>query len=83
MPATAWRPEYTTRAQELWVEYQQHHDVSKHTGDTAGIDPVSGRIWIGESAEDILAQLEGEGLETPLYFVRIGFDYYFRKGGHR
>jgi hypothetical protein len=27
--------------------------------------------------------MEAEGVMVPLYFVRIGFDYYLRKGAHR
>ena len=50
---------------------------------TAGIDPVSGQIWFGASAKDIVAQMEAEGIVTPLYFVRVGTDYYLRKGRYR
>jgi hypothetical protein len=52
-------------------------------GQTAGIDPVSGRIWFGESATDIWQQMEAEGIDVPLYYTRVGSDYYVRKGGHR
>ena len=52
-------------------------------GQAAGIDPVSGRIWFGESATDIWQQMEAEGIDIPLYYVRVGYDYYVRKGGHR
>jgi hypothetical protein len=71
------------RACEIWAEYQKQHDVSDRTGQTAGIDPVSGRIWFGEDAIDIYRQMEAEGNITPLYLVRVGYDYYLRKGGHR
>jgi hypothetical protein len=30
-----------------------------------------------------VAQLEAEGIVTPLYFVRVGTDYYLRKGRYR
>jgi hypothetical protein len=65
----------------VWAEYQKHHDVSAHIAETAGIDPVSGRIWFGESATDIRRQMDAEGLETPLLCLRVGSDYYVRKGG--
>ena len=42
-----------------------------------------GRIWFGESATDIWEQMEAEGIDTPLYYTRVGSDYYVRKGGHR
>lgn len=71
------------RAQQIWSEYQREHDVSMHLGETAGIDPISGRVWIGESALAVRRQLEAEGLSILLYFVRVGRDYYYRKGGRR
>ncbi len=73
----------TARARQHWEAYQSQHDVSDRIGETAGIDPVSGRIWFGTSAKDIVAQMEVEGVVVPLYFVRVGFDYYLRKGVHR
>ena len=81
MPTSLWTPDHTTRARQFWDTYQKNHDLTALTGHTAGIDPENGRVWVGETAEDILAQLEAEGLRTPLYFVRIGFDHYFRRGG--
>jgi hypothetical protein len=48
-----------------------------------GIDPASGRVWIGEAATDIWKQQEAEGIDVPLYYVRIGSDYYVRKGGRK
>ncbi len=71
------------RARQIWAEYQQHHDVSDRVGQAVGIDPVSGRIWFGKSAKDIWYQIEAEGLHTPVYVLRVGYDYYIRKGGHR
>ena len=71
------------RARQCWSHYQRQHDVSDRMGQTAGIDPVSGRVWFGSSAKDIVAQMEAEGVSTPLYFVRVGFDFYLRKGGYR
>ena len=71
------------RARQCWSQYQHQHDVSDRMGQTAGIDPVSGRVWFGSSAKDIVAQMEAEGVSTPLYFVRVGFDFYLRKGGYR
>jgi hypothetical protein len=78
-----WTPEHTKRAQEIWARYQQEHDVTGLKGQTAGIDPLSGRVWIGDSMLDVVGQLDAEGIRIPLYFVRVGFDYYWRKGGHQ
>jgi hypothetical protein len=71
------------RAQVIWAEYQKQHDVSARNGQAVGIDPNSGRIWFGESIVDISRQLDAEGIHTPLYFVRVGHDYYYRKGGRQ
>jgi hypothetical protein len=73
----------TQRAQHYWVEYQRQHDVSSRQGQTVGIDPASGHIWFGASAQEIMIQMEAEGAVTPLYFVRVGVDYYLRKGRQR
>ena len=43
----------------------------------------SGRVWFGESAQDIARKMREEGVEAPFYCVRVGQDFYVRKGGHR
>lgn len=78
-----WTPEDTRRAEHFWEAYQREHDLSALLDRTAGIDPGTGRIWIGDAAEDILDQQEREGVDAPLLFIRIGRDYYFRKGGRQ
>ena len=78
-----WTERDTERAQQVWAVYQRQHDISDRIGQTAGIDPVSGRIWFGASAKNIVAQMEAEGIVTPLYFVRVGTDYYLWKGHYR
>ncbi len=71
------------RALRIWEEYQKQHDLADRKGQAAGIDPVSGRVWFGESIVDISHQLEREGLERPLLFMRVGYKSYYRKGGRR
>ncbi len=83
MATSTWTDADTGRALHFWSEYQKHHDVSGLKGQTAGIDPVSGRVWFGESANDIWQKMESEGIDIPLYYIRVGLDYYVRKGGHR
>jgi hypothetical protein len=83
MSTALWPEAETVRARELWEAYQRDHDVSAHLGQAVGIDPASGRVWFGESAQDIVLQLDTEGIATPLYFLRVGSDYYQRKGGRR
>ncbi len=78
-----WTQADTSRAIQIWSQYQQQHDVAGLIGQTAGIDPASGRVWFGDSATDIWEQMDAQGIETPLYYVRVGSDYYVRKGGRR
>ena len=81
MPIATWSSADSERAQRLWDEYAAQHDVSDRKGQAAGVDPESGRIWFGESASDIVAQIDAAGEFTPLYFIRVGYDTYLRKGG--
>ncbi len=83
MTVSNWTEADSNRAQEIWAEYQQHHDLSEKVGETVGIDPASGCIWFGESVQDVIAQRDANGSETPLFFVRVGSATYYRKGGHR
>ena len=83
MSTSTWTKKDTACALQMWVEYQKQHDLSDRIGQAAGIDPVSGRVWFGESAKDIVQQMDAEGVFRPFYCVRVGFDYYGRKGGHR
>jgi hypothetical protein len=79
MPTVTWTDNDTEKAKRLWEKYEENHDISGQIGRTAGIDPVSGRIWFGRSAKDIVGQRETEGLSSPLYCVRIGSDYYLSR----
>ena len=83
MTVSNWTEADSHRAQEIWSEYQQHHDLSEKLGETVGIDPASGSIWFGESVQDVIAQRDANGSETPLFFVRVGSATYYRKGGRR
>jgi hypothetical protein len=73
----------TARARQIWADYQSQHDISGRRGQAVGIDPVSGRIWFGRKALDIAKQMRAEGIDRPFYCVRVGSDYYGRKGGRR
>ncbi len=81
--ATTWSNTDTAEAKRIWREYQQNHDVSPHEGRTAGIDPVSGRIWFGDSAVETVKRMKLDGINRPLFFVRVGYAHYLRKGGRR
>jgi len=78
-----WAEAQSVKAKIVWAEYLKQHDLSNRIGQTAGIDPKSGRIWFGESIRDIVLQRNTEGLNSPLFFQRVGSETYFRKGGRR
>jgi hypothetical protein len=67
------------KAREIWAQYQREHDVSDRIGQAVGVDPV----WFGRKALDIARQMRAEGIDRPFYCVRVGADYYGRKGGRR
>ena len=75
-----WREIDSLKAKQIWTAYQQQHDLSERVGQTVGIDPVSGRMWFGESIRDVVSQRDAEGLDSPLFFERVGSPVYFRKG---
>ncbi len=79
----SWDETNSVKANQIWAEYQQQHDLSDRLGQTAGIDPRSGRIWFGKSVRDIINQRDAEGLLSPLFFERIGSETYYRKGNRR
>jgi hypothetical protein len=83
MESFRWREADSREAKQIWAAYQQQHDLSERRGQTVGIDPVSGRIWFGESIQDIVSQRDAEGLDSPLFFERVGSETYFRKGGRQ
>jgi len=83
MTTTNWTEADSNRAREIWSDYQRHHDLSDKLGQTAGIDPVSGCIWFGDSIQDVIARRDADGSEAPLFFMRVGSATYYRKGGHR
>jgi hypothetical protein len=71
------------RAKEIWRDYQQTHDVTALRGQAAGIDPTTGEVWLGEDILDIYEQRLSKGLTSPLFFERIGYRTYIRKGARR
>jgi hypothetical protein len=83
MSVSNWSEADSNRALEIWSGYQRLHHVSEKTGQTAGIDPISGRIWFGDSIQDVIVQRDADGSAIPLFFTRVGSATYYRKGGHR
>jgi hypothetical protein len=78
-----WTEANSSLARGIWSEYQRHHDLSDEAGRTVGIDPTRGRVWFGQSIQDVIAQRDAAGCDAPLFFVRVGSATYYRKGGHR
>lgn len=77
------KPADIVKAQSLWAQYQQSHDVSTQQNQVAGIDPQTGRIWFGKTGLDIAHQQDAEGEVHPLYMVTVGKEYFVQKGGRR
>ena len=83
MSVSHWTEADSNRAQKIWSEYEQQHDLSQKVGQTAGIDPATSCIRFGESVQDVIAQRDADGSESPLFFIRVGSPTYYRKGGRR
>lgn len=83
MPVSPWTETDSSRAKQIWSEYVRLHDLSRRTGQTAGIDPSTGHIWFGDSIRDVVAQRSAAGSDAPLFFERVGSVTYLRKGGRR
>jgi hypothetical protein len=71
------------RAEQVWAEYCETHDMSELQDKAAAIEPQSGRVWIGESALNLRDQMRADGVDAPVYLIRVGSDHYLRKGGRR
>jgi hypothetical protein len=81
MATHIWTEAETERALEFWREYQRHHDVSAFHGKAVGIDILSGRVWFGETASEVAGAARAEGVDTSnVLGIRVGYDYYARKG---
>jgi len=51
-----------SEAEQIWSDYQERHDLSKCIGKTAGVDPRTGRVWIGEAIQDVVSQRDADGI---------------------
>ncbi len=83
MKHSDWTEADSRKSKQIWETYQEQYDLSEHVGQTVGIDPKSNRIWFGDSIQEIVQQRDREGLDSPLFFQRVGDDTYFRKGSHQ
>lgn len=80
MKHSIWTEADSRKVKQIWDTYQKQHNLSERIGQTAGIDPKSSRIWFGDSIQAIVQQRDREGLDSPLFFQRVGDETYFRKG---
>ena len=80
MKHSNWTKTDLRKCKQIWAEYQKKHDITERIRQTAGIDPKSGQIWFGDSALEIVKKRETEGLTSPLFFERVGYAAYLRKG---
>ena len=78
-----WTEADSSKCKQIWAEYQKQHDITERIGQTAGIDPKSGKVWFGNSALEIVNKRETEGLTSPLFFQRVGYEAYLWKGRRR
>lgn len=83
MVVRTWTEEDTARALQYWATYVSQNDISDRIGQAVGIDPSEGRIWFGSDALDVTRKKNADGVDGPLYLLRVGKDYYLRKGGRR
>jgi hypothetical protein len=83
MELSTWSDADSLKAKQIWAVYQQQHDLAERQGQTVGIDPTTGRMWFGESIQDIVQQRDAEGLNSPLFFERVGAETYFHKGNRQ
>ena len=83
MVVSTWTEEDTRRALEIWADYQSRHDITDQIGQAVGIAPSIGRVWFGSDATDVARKRDADGVDSQLYVLRVGRDYYLRKGGRR
>ncbi len=77
-----WTEKDSAKAKQIWKEFQLKNNLSDRIGQTAGIDPKSGRIWFGKSIREIVMEREKEGFFSPVFFERVGSETYFHKGSY-
>lgn len=75
-----WTDADRIRARQIWEQYQRQNDLTDRRGQTAGIDPRSGAVWLGKSIIDISNQRKAVGAVGALFFERIGYPAHTRKG---
>lgn len=80
---TQWTEDDTRKARAAWASYQQRHDVAGRIGQAVGVDPETGRVWFGANGLAAIDAARADGVTRPLFLLRVGCEYYQRKGGRR
>ncbi|MFL5245525.1 MAG: hypothetical protein ACJ8FY_25805 [Gemmataceae bacterium] len=83
MNSSTWTDSDTANAKEVWKEFQKAHDITDRLGQTVGIDPITRRVWFGKDAREAVHAARADGINNVLLCIRVGKDYYVRKGGRR
>ena len=72
--------DFSERAERIWTDYQRSADLASLHGMVAGVDPDGGRVWIADDVVQVVERMHADGVDTPLWFVRVGYDYLNVKG---
>ena len=76
-----WTEADSRNAKRIWAEYQKQHDITERIGQTAGIDPKSGRIWFGGSISEIVEHRRAQGMTSPLFLNSSALKPIFGRAG--
>jgi hypothetical protein len=75
-----WNEADSARARQIGNAYQSEHDVSAYLGQAVGIDPRTEEVWLGSTAQEIHRKRAAAGVSSPFYCLRVGRNFYLRKG---
>jgi hypothetical protein len=83
MVATARTVEQSTSALRDGSDYGKSAGTAAFIGKIEGIDPVSGCVWIGDAAGEIVEHSALQELAMAFDSVRAGFDHDLPKETHQ
>ena len=66
-----WTEADSNRAQQIWSDYQQHHDVGTRRADRRS-RPCERLYWSGESIQEAIAQRNADGSEGRCSSFELG-----------
>lgn len=71
--------DFSERGQSAWMDYQANHNLESLRGQVAAVDPQSGRVWIGGDSLEAVDKMHADGVDTPVWLVRVGYDHLYVK----